>query len=676
MKKKTKQLSINENLFVRFLQNPRLVILSLFILVVAAFINSLPNDFTYDDIPYIRDNKYITSLKYLPEIFTKTYPPHSPELCLYRPLVELSYMIDYSLGLRRTELEPYGFKPEISTVPFHITNILLHFLITVLVYIIGMRLFPQMPALTFFAVAFFAVHPVHVEVVASLVGRAESLTTLFFLFSLYMVIVSPLNLPYWSGRRLLAYGLFFCALLSKETAITLPLIVLIYLWTFRREELKKLAVIHKEPLFLLLFMLPYLAVFILYLLIRVKVVGVIGIREVSTYFYMHDDLKPLPSMLIVFLAYVKLMILPDVLHIDYNFPLPIVDKIQIPAPASVFEPLPLIGLILLVSWLVWGGILLLRRSKLSLLFLWFLITLFPVSNIIPFGDIMAERFLYLPSVGFCWLAGWVFAGARNPETYTRENSFRKVKTLSLVIFSLVLVALLVRTIYRNVDWRDSIRLWKAVERIDPNNEAVYYSLGHSYYELSRYHLERSNVYNQLGRGELAKYHRELARKYEQMSIEHYRESIKRQPHIFEAYHNLVLALIDAETPQLEEALKLAKYLAHSKNPQYFKDLDEFNYNVGNIYTRMGKFENAIPYYLRAIRLDPKEMKYYNDLGAAYASIGKLDVAEKIWRYILKQDPLHEAAESNLKKLTALKKRYGTLPIPPGQEFKFAPPNAK
>ncbi|MCX7765581.1 MAG: tetratricopeptide repeat protein, partial [Candidatus Sumerlaeia bacterium] len=213
-------------------------------------------------------------------------------------------------------------------------------------------------------------------------------------------------------------------------------------------------------------------------------------------------------------------------------------------------------------------------------------------------------------------------------------------------------------------------------RIDPNNEAVYYSLGHSYSELSRYHLERSNVYNQLGRGDLAKYHRELAKKYEQLSIEHYRESIKRQPHIFEAYHNLVLVLINAETPQLEEALRIAKYLANSKNPRYFKDLDEFNYNVGNIYIKMGKFENAIPYFQRAIRLNPKDMKYYNDLGAAYASIGKLDVAEKIWRYILKQDPLHEAAESNLKKLTSLKKRYGTLPIPSGQEFKFVPPNVK
>ena len=113
------------------------------LLVVITFANIIQNEFTGDDVAYVRDNEYVKSVKYLPEIFTRPYPPMLPELGLYRPIVELTYMIDYALGIRHSEFESLGFKPEIDTTPFQVTDILIHLLVCIAVSFIALQVFPE-----------------------------------------------------------------------------------------------------------------------------------------------------------------------------------------------------------------------------------------------------------------------------------------------------------------------------------------------------------------------------------------------------------------------------------------------------------------------------------------------------------------------------------------------------
>ncbi|MCD6384395.1 tetratricopeptide repeat protein [Candidatus Sumerlaeota bacterium] len=669
-KAKSRRSHKSKSILFLILENRLYSLVIIFFLVVITFANSTRNEFTYDDIPYIKDNKNVTSLKYLPKIFSEPYPPHMPELGLYRPIVEVSYMIDYALGIRHTELEALGLEPEIDKLPFHITNILIHFMVCVLVYVIALRLYSEHRLVAFMSAGIFAVMPAHVEVVASVVGRAESLATLFYLLSFYLVIVSPVDESYFSLKKLSAYLCFLLALLSKEMAITLPLVVGVYLVLFRRDEIKRASAYGGIPGFLVLYLLPYVCVFLMYIVTRINVVGYVGIAEEGTYFAKNPELPPVASMLIVFLAYLKLMIFPDVLHIDYNFPLPIFDGVRIPAPTGILAPLPLLGLFVLLLWLGLGVYLFIRRNKLAFLLLWFPVTLFPVSNIIPFGDIMAERFLYLPSVGFCILIGWVFSrfillhSAHSPRLNRQTQ-------IALAVFVIVMLAMMYRCIKRNADWKDSVALWNSVERVDPDNYDLHYALGHAYQELRKYYLTRGNIYQQLGQLKRAQQYLRLAEKYENLAIKSYYTSIEKHPRYYESYHNLAELLAEAKHPNLAEAARLEKFLVDSALPDNWKHIDMFNYALGAVYVKMKKWDKALTYFRRAIRFNPNKMDYYNNVGAALASLGHYQMAEKFWRYVLSRDPFNEAAEKNLKRLENLKRLYGTNPIPPSEKFKFS-----
>ncbi len=633
----------------RFMQDSRYALGIILVLVVISYGNSVNNEFTYDDLPYIRDNKNITSLQYIDDIFTEPYPPHKPELGLYRPLVEVSYMLDYALGLRKTGLEPYGFQPEIDTTPFHITNILIHFAVCVLVFLIARRLFGKQGTVPFFAAALFAVHPVHVEVVASVVGRAESMATLFYVLALYCVVRSPLRGTYRSKWQVAAWILFLCALLSKEMAITLPVLIALYLLHYRSENIKEAGAPRNTFLFLVVYLLPYAAVFILYMIIRLNVVGSPGISESSQYFYGHPELPPTASMLVVFLGYIKLLVFPDVLHNDYNFPIPFVDKIQVPAPSGMLEPLPLLSFVILITLIAGGAYLLIRRRKPGFSILWILVTLFPVSNIIPFGDIMAERFLYLPSVGFCIAVAWMFSRFVTLPTGALPRLPTKTK-IALALFAVIVVASTYRTIKRNIDWKNAIYLWRSVERIDPDNRDLYYGYAHAYENLRKYHLERGNVYKELGRTSLSREYLSRASEYEKLAIRYYYKCIEQRPDYYEAYHNLALLLKDAREPDLEEAARLEHFLVKNGMPQKWEHMALFNFTLGSIYAEMHDYEKTIRYYYRAIRFNPYKADYYINMGSAYAMIEKYSVAEKYWRHALRLDPTNQMAEKNLEKL--------------------------
>jgi 4-amino-4-deoxy-L-arabinose transferase-like glycosyltransferase len=138
---------------------------------------------------------------------------------LYRPIVILSYALNYKLG----GLRPFGY---------HLANIFLHALNSVLVYLLAHLIFERKrPAL--FSALLFAIHPVHTEAVTGVVGRAELLAFLFSLSSLLMYITSKERKGY-----VLSLAFFLLALFSKENALILPFVLMLYDLTFRRDTSK------------------------------------------------------------------------------------------------------------------------------------------------------------------------------------------------------------------------------------------------------------------------------------------------------------------------------------------------------------------------------------------------------------------------------------------------------
>jgi len=358
----------------------------------------LGNGMVYDDWPAIVENPLVHSLSHSGTIWSSPYWPLG---LLYRPLTVQLFAVEWAIGNG-------------ASLPFHAANALLYVLVTVLVVRLARRILPESAALA--AGLLFAVHPVHVETVASSVGQSELLAALFLLLGVERYLAwraSPNGLS--TGRRILIAGCYGLAIAAKETGYVLPLLVLTLAVILpgdgrsSREELRRSAS--------LVFLLGGLA--IAALLVRMILFGGLA-GEIP--------LVPLRglglgqraiAMLAVVPHWGRLLLWPAHLQAHYGPP-------ELPVVTSLASG-QLVGLVLLV---VAGGTLWWSARKAPVLALgiaWIGFSLAPVSNLAaPTGVLLAERTLFLPSVGLALAAGWDWS--RIVERSSRRSLFRLAAT--------------------------------------------------------------------------------------------------------------------------------------------------------------------------------------------------------------------------------------------------------
>jgi tetratricopeptide (TPR) repeat protein len=351
--------------------------------VIAAYGNALHDRFVWDDVPLIQQDDRLRSFGRLGDIFASDFFARSEEAVkygYYRPLVTTSYLLDRSM---------HGLAPR----AFHVTNLILHFACTVLVYAVGIRVLalPRIAALA--GALLFAVHPVHTESVTWISGRTDVLATCFVLGALLAhaaALLPPAGASPQASRRrrnalvALAALLLVLGLLSKELAIAFPVLVLI-------------ASLGRMPLRRALYStLPYLAVIAAYLVVRFAILQVETNRPIGV-------ALPVYALTLArtFFAYAG----------ELFWPFPLSAYIQNPW----VEGFSWIAALALLGCIGYGALAfaLYRRGRClaAQLMLGFAASLAPVSNLVhisgppDMGFVMAERFLYLPSMFFCLGAG-------------------------------------------------------------------------------------------------------------------------------------------------------------------------------------------------------------------------------------------------------------------------------
>src|SRR4051812_13675142 len=177
---------------------------------VIVYLNAFGNDFVLDDIGLIRDNVRIRSLANLPHLFASSYWGQSGAQALYRPLVLVTYALNYAVN----GLSTYGYTA---------VNIALHAAVSLLVFELVRRIGGSLFVAGLTGIA-FPVHPVHTEAVTGISGRPELLAAFFFMAAMLLHRLAGGG----SQTRAAAYRVgvlicFACALLSKESAMTLVL---------------------------------------------------------------------------------------------------------------------------------------------------------------------------------------------------------------------------------------------------------------------------------------------------------------------------------------------------------------------------------------------------------------------------------------------------------------------
>jgi tetratricopeptide (TPR) repeat protein len=572
------------------------ILIHLALIILLGFViysNATRGDFVLDDYSLLQGNTYIKSFKTLPLLFTNILEPIvSHRYGTYRPVVSVTYLIDYLA---------WGLKPE----GFHLTNIFLHIVTGLSVYWLITLLFGY-PALSLWTALFFMALPVHVEAVAYISGRNDILALLFMLLS----FISYLKHIRYS-RALFAFFAFFfylLAILSKESALALPLFLGLYHYVFK-EKLRPrcFGSIVAAGSFLVLSR----TMFFKSALIKVSAAG--------------TALERVPGVFVAFINYLRLLIFPFDLHMDYG------QKIF-----SWNDPAVLSGLFVFIGFLI---LLFFMRRKGLIFFAmsWFLLAFIPVSNIYPLPFYMAEHWLYVPSIGFCL----ILAKIASPLYEKKHGSLvLKVLMAGLLVYYGAL------TIRQNGYWQDAIPFYERTLKFSPRNAAIYTDLGRAYEEKGR--IEEAmeayqdairvapayvKSYNNLG---LIYY--SLGREEEAVRI--YKTAIEINPNSPLSYNNL--AVIYAQRGQTEKALELFNK-SISLDPNYASGY----LNIGNLYSDLGRYEEAVASYKKALKLYPGYAKVYDQLGITYKSMNRIEDAAAFYKEAIHLDPRSASPHYNL-----------------------------
>ncbi len=394
---------------------------------VLVYVGSLWNGFAYDDAAIIPGDPRVTHFRIL-EVFRLPYWHDAADLAIYRPFTTLSFAVDWFVS------RGYAWY-------FHAINILEHGVVTALACLLLAELFT--PAAALAGALVFAVHPVHVEAVANVVGRAEIVSGIFYLGALLVwVRGGSRSTP---GRVAAIAVMYAFALLHKESSATLPAALVLLdaalgRWSFRWERLREYA---RRVLPLLAVLAAVLAAFVA---LRLRVLGRMSPDVLDPIFDMpmSRGARTLTGLQ-AWPVYLRLLFFPLQLLPDYGP--------RILMPAFGWNALALSGVAILAAVLLAGGVALLRGwNRTTLALLWFPLTVLPVSNLLfQIGIIVAERTLYLPMLAVCvgTAAGIEWATASSPGT-------RRTAVAGLIT---VVALCSLRTITRVPAWESTDRLF-------------------------------------------------------------------------------------------------------------------------------------------------------------------------------------------------------------------------
>jgi hypothetical protein len=366
-------------------RRPRIIILSIVLLApLAVYIAALRYQFVFDDPDQIVYNAAVHSATSIPHYFTSDVSPHASADEVgnfYRPVFLLWLLVNYKIG---------GLDP----IWWHATSLAVHLLVTLLVYLLAFRM-TRDELLAGGSALLFGLHPVHIEAVAWISGVTEPLLAVFFLTA-FLCFINSRTVGRTSRQRwwlVASLGLYGLAVLEKETAIVLPAVIFIYEWLYEANDESEAVEPKKDHGRLFRSSagaLPYFGLTAVYLVSRWLALK--GLGHAITPLSVKTIVLTWPS---VWMFYVRLLVWPIGLSAFYDTPY--ITSLSI---RDFVVPVLVIGIIAATLYF-WS-----RSSRLVGFFsIWTLLPILPLLNVSVFkdGEIAHDRYLYLPSIGFCVL---------------------------------------------------------------------------------------------------------------------------------------------------------------------------------------------------------------------------------------------------------------------------------
>ncbi|XP_065201488.1 protein O-mannosyl-transferase Tmtc3 [Planococcus citri] len=620
---------------------------------IICYYNSCNCDFVFDDISAIKENRDLRPHTPISNIFfndfwgTPMYKEQSHKS--YRPLCVLTFRWNYYFH----QLDPRGY---------HMVNIFLHAIVSLLFFKMCLMFLSE--ASSFVAALLFSVHPVHTEAVTGVVGRAETLSSVFFLLALlfYSHASKRKKTTSWKALSLSMISIA-TAMLCKEQGITVAGVCVLYElfitqklrfkdvqhavgWTLSgksgisawpAEATKRLSVV-------------ILTTFTL-LVIRLQIMG--SKLPIFTRFDNPASVSEWPTRYLTYNYLVSvnfwLLLFPCDLCCDWTMgTIPLVESIMDKRNLATLASYLVIGMLVYVAFVSENR----QQTNNIIMSLGLLVFPFlPASNLFfPVGFVIAERVLYMPSMGFCMLVAYGFG-------LMIEKRNRKLGWFAVVMLVLIHAT---KTYRRNSDWKDEYSIFMSGLKVNQRNAKLFNNVGHAlesqgrYLEALKYFQKAVSVQNDdIGA------HINLGRTYNHLKMfkeaedayldakallpkakpgESYQARIA--PNHLNVFLNLANLIAKNET-RLEEADMLYRQAISMR-----ADYTQAYINRGDVLLKLNKTKEAQQVYERALFYDSTNPDIYYNLGVVFLEQGKTSQALAYLDKALEFDPDHEQALLN------------------------------
>jgi len=585
---KTKIFQIFDNLNL-----PRVALL-LIVLGFLVYGNVISHPFVHDDVVFIKNNPDISTIDYKQIFLKATTPSDLNDLAntYYRPVIELAYRVQYKM---------YGLNPH----GYHLFNILLHVLNSFLVFLLIDAVAKDRRGLSFTIAVFFLIHPVQTEAVACISGLSNLLFAFFVLGSFILYILA--NKKEMLSLYIFSLISFFVALMTKEQAVVLPLLIIAYSMIYSEDnnESVKKSCCKISGFFI---------VVCLYFIARGAIVG----EGLGTKLVLDGEfslrMMSVPRLLNTFL---RIIVWPTNLH--YYRSIDILKPFGAQSAILMFVIIVVVAIIKTVHN---------SRKKLLLFAIaWFGITMLPTMNIIPlvneYSFVLAmEHFLYLPIVGVLLFT----IGAVGFYARKSKSSYEK---WFLVAVGCVFIIL---TVKQNTTWKDEISIFERSIKYGNPSGRVYQLLGKAY-------LFDGRAQDALGAQKKAL---SIMRGYnDKVTLKEAKEfytgfigEINNEM----GYTYRSLGDLEKSTSSFQKALSIRH-----------EDGSVLN-NLGINCLAIGDMNGSIKYFEEALSISPDDLVAMNNLAICYLKEGDPKKAEHMLRSIVAKDETFSSANANLKKL--------------------------
>ena len=520
------------------------VVILLTVLVGICYLGFLNNGFLSDDIGAIRDNPRIGDMSFA---FSQPFTFLQP----------LTYVFISKIG---------GVAPPL----FRFVNICFHLGSVLLLYGILLMLTDSVVAI--FAATMYAVHPILTESVVWISGGPYNKYVFFLLLSFFAYLYAQRKQSkFWYIISVIGFPL---ALESSEKSFMYPFILVAY--EIALGDIKKnwLRIV---PFF------GFLGLWSISFLQRLQP----RVEGLHQQFYQDPGTNnPLMQVPLAISKYLELLVWPDLLSLYQSelLMLPIVYAVRVVAVLLLFG---------LTAWSYF------KHKTIFFFLAFFIIGLLPTTLPFRLSSIVADRYVYFSSIGLFVVVAIILRNLAKHE---------QIKTWVYLLFCLVIMVYMVRTIVRNADWENEDTLWISAARTSPSSPNNANNLGDMFSRHGQYENAAAS----------------------------FQRAIALNPRYADAYHNLGNTYY--QMGKLPEAVETYQ-IALNMNPRLWQSAR----NLSIIFFNNGKYEEALKFMQILVQLVPNDPQFHSSLGVVYTKLNRFTEAKEQFKITLQMDPNNQQA---------------------------------